>query len=245
MEPAATASPRGIRSVERSVTFDMTDATGTQQIHPTSTSPGPRCTRRCCAHLALATCAYTDRRGAACATAWCWDHHFVVDGRPFCARHADTLVGIDHGDVAGSPLPDLRNRAPSLVAWMAAALDSRIVALLQTRLTPGSAEHVSSSPVRLVRAADGVRRWERTWRISDHTGVQMTVSIEVEEARDPEVQIRVDRETVARGIPPWIARRIRGQELPPERDLREREAFFTAVFARVEDEVRRERPWAA
>jgi hypothetical protein len=231
--------PGGIQRVRRFVTIDMIEATGTR---PAPAYPRPHCSRAGCANLALATCAYVDRRGAECGTAWCWDHHRVLDGHAYCARHVHTLEGLEHDDLSGGPLPDVRNRAPSLVGWMAASLDSRITALLETRLAPGSAEHVSGSAVRLIRSADGLRRWERSWRIADHTGVHMTVSIEIEEPRDPEVHVRVDREVVARGIPPWIARRLRGLQLAPDADAREREAFFSAVFGRIEHEVLRERP---
>ena len=77
----------------------------------------------------------------------------------------------------------------------------------------------------------------------DHTGVIVQVAVEVDESRDPEVDIKVGRGLVAQGMPPWIARRRqRMAPLPPAEDAAERESFYAALWedapARIIEEVR-------
>ena len=66
----------------------------------------------------------------------------------------------------------------------------------------------------------------------DHTGVIVQVAVEVDESRDPEVDVKVGRNLVGRGIPPWIERRRRGiAPLSPAADAAEREGFYASIWA--------------
>jgi hypothetical protein len=77
----------------------------------------------------------------------------------------------------------------------------------------------------------GSRRWDRTWKIYDHTGVIVQVMVEADESRDPAVDLKVGRNTVGEAVPPWIARRRQGlPALAAGADAEERECFYAALW---------------
>lgn len=199
------------------------------------------CSHPGCANQMGAPCAYEDRRGDLCETAWCPEHQTVIGGKAYCRRHASTVQALGEAQLGSGPVPDIDNRAPSLVNWVTDHLDERVTALLRAHATPGSNEQVTTSAVRLVRPPDGGRRWERGWKLYDHTGAIIKVSVEIEERHDPEVAVRVGRSLSAKGVPPWITHRMRGETLPEAADAAERDAFFDFFFREIEKGVIRER----
>ncbi len=186
-------------------------------------------------------CSYVDRRRRPCPTSWCPDHQVSVNGRPFCRRHAHTLTATSgHAEFnIDAPVPDLDNRSPSLADYVGDALESRVIALLEGLRRPGSYEQVGAEPVRPVHSASGgARHWGRAWKLYDHTGVQTSISVEVEEEHDPEVIVRVGRNIVSQAIPPWIDRRLHGlPELSAAEDAEAREQFYAALWAPVAERV--------
>jgi len=88
---------------------------------------------------------------------------------------------------------------------------------------------------------DRMRRWERSWKLVDHTGVAIKVSIEVDEPTDPEVSVRVANNVVAKGVPPWIEHRRRNEEVPEPLDASERQQFYEFLVQHITEGVRRER----
>jgi hypothetical protein len=57
------------------------------------------------------------------------------------------------------------------------------------------------------------------------------VTVEADESRDPEVDLKVGRNTVVQAIPPWIARRLQGlPALAVDADAQERELFYNALW---------------
>jgi hypothetical protein len=100
-----------------------------------------------CASPVGARCEYVDRRGKECRSSWCPRHQHIVDNRVFCRRHAGIMVAILDQPEDERELPDLDNRAPSLVEHMARRLHGGVVQLLQAI----GAEHPGASI-----AADGL-----------------------------------------------------------------------------------------
>lgn len=178
-------------------------------------------------------CGYVDKRARSCPTGWCPEHAVTVGGLAFCRRHASTLTALDGGEpVAG--LPDLENRAPSLVGWMARELDGPVRELL-TSVTPGERAGVVTEPVRLVLSpVDRARRWTKVWRTLDDTSVLTRVSVEVDEDDDCQVGARVDTELIGRGVPPWIEHRRRGEVVDAATDQAERREFLAAMTRSIE-----------
>jgi hypothetical protein len=158
----------------------------------------------------------------------------MVEGRVFCRRHARLFASAMTGEFqVGQTLPDLDNRSPSLADWVGDALEPRVLDLLWCLCRPGSNDQVAAEALRVVHpTSGGARRWIRTWKIYDHTGVIVQVTVEVDESRDPEVDVKVGRDLVGRGVPPWIERRHRGlPQLSPPDDAEERERFYASLWA--------------
>jgi hypothetical protein len=132
-----------------------------------------------------------------------------------------------------SGLPDVDNRAASLVSWVGDAVSNRIKRILTT-VAP-ERTHLASDPVRLQLAPKMLerrqRRWVRVWKVSDHTGVVRAVSIEVDEQHPTEICARVDGRSVGFGVPPWIA--LRGLNTPAASDLEQRQAYYSGLVRSV------------
>jgi len=176
-------------------------------------------------------CNYVDKRNRRCTTSWCSKHWAVALGRAYCRRHATTVEAVAGEDFVEG-LPDLDNRAPSLVGWVSRELDPTIRRVL-LRAAPPAARLVID-PVRLILSPAAGRRWQRNWKLVDHAGILNRVTIEVEEKDDADVRARVDMEVIGHGVPPWIERRRQGVELPPDADARERHAFTHAMARSIE-----------
>jgi hypothetical protein len=206
------------------------------------------CSEYACPRHDGVTCAYVDRRGRRCPTAWCPDHQTVIESRAFCRRHARVVASAGTGEFEmGQALPDVDNRSPSLADYVGDALEPRVLDLLQRLCRPGTNDQLAAEPLRVIHpTSGGGRRWDRSWKIYDHTGVIVQVAVVADESRDPEVAVRVGRNIVGQGVPPWIARRAQGlPSLPPAQDAAERERFYSELWqaapARVVAEVEQSR----
>ena len=156
-----------------------------------------------------------------------------MEGRAFCRRHARSFGATGGGEFQiGQALPDLDNRSPSLADYIGDALEPRVLQFLWSLCRPGTNDQVGSEPLRVVHpTGGGSRRWDRTWKIYDHTGVIVQVMVEADESRDPAVDLKVGRNTVGEAVPPWIARRRQGlPALAPGADAEERECFYAALW---------------
>jgi hypothetical protein len=178
-----------------------------------------------CPNSDALNCEYRDRRGHLCTLSFCPDHGVVINGVPYCRRHASTVRAI--GSLATDPngLPDLDDRTPSLVNWIARELDGHIRAQLEAAAREGESV-VTDDTVHLSRDSNRNLRWERSWRLVEHTGLVLKVGIHVSEENDALVRINVGSEMVADGIPPWIARRRMGEEVDVAIDVAQRQLFF-------------------
>ena len=184
--------------------------------------------RNCAAHTGSA-CAYQDRRGRRCPTAWCPDHRVVVDGDVYCRRHAGVAQA-----VAGAAVqpPDIENRAASLARWVGSDLDPLLRALLERRPAAMGLTVSSVHPVHV--GFNRVRAWEWSWKLLGHEGITATISIHVEERQDDQVVVCVGPGVVvARLTPPWIARRQQGLPADPALDAASRGDFYRAIVDRV------------
>jgi hypothetical protein len=198
-----------------------------------------RCTAEGCTRAVSIRCVYTDRRERVCATTWCIGHGAMFNDNAYCRRHAGTVAALSNGFYQLA-LPDLENRAPSLVGWMSDELDESIRAALQ-----GSARGVETTlvadPVRLTTPGTSAERcWARAWKLVDHLGVVHQVSIEVEEEAQDVVAVRVDNDLIGRSVPPWIARRPLPAASTGDEELAQRKAFNRALARSVEAFLSRE-----
>jgi hypothetical protein len=190
-----------------------------------------RCTQPGCARRVSIRCAYADRKQRVCGTTWCIEHGAIFDDTAYCRRHAGTVAALSNGFYQLA-LPDLENRAPSLVGWVSEALDAPIREALQSAARSRDATLVID-PVRLTSSTGGTpqRCWSRAWKLVDHHGVVRQVSIEVEEESQDVVALRVDNDLIGRSMPPWIERRRTAESVSSDEDAASRNAFNLA-FAR-------------
>jgi hypothetical protein len=183
------------------------------------------CSMRRCTNAKAQPCAYRDRRERTCPTAFCPSHSVTVAGATYCRRHAGTMQAI--GELARNPngLPDITDRGPGLINWIARDLDKNIRTLLAKTVRPGESVIVDDS-VRLAHDHWRRSRWERSWRIVEHTGPVLAVTVQMSEEDQSRVFVRVGAEMVADSVPPWIARRSQGVEVEAAIDISQRQLFY-------------------
>ena len=200
------------------------------------------CNERGCNEATGIACSYVDRRDRNCRTSWCPAHRMVVDEQIYCRRHAGVVSALPTETALSTPLPDLENRAPSLVGWMARQIDAEVWRLMLRELDAAAGGQLIADPVTLVFiGVERQRAWERAWKLATHEGDKHRVSLVVEEANDHEVVVKVGANVVDRVVPPWIAHRQVGETVTPEEDMREREALNQRVLEAVERGLLRER----
>jgi hypothetical protein len=177
-------------------------------------------------------CSYVDRRQRRCTTHWCSQHVDVVDGRSFCRRHAGVVRAIGNEPDALLALPDLENRAPSLVNWVGCHVDANIRQLLARYTARGG--RVAGSSTRPVGPPNR-RTWARYWKVLSDTGIDVSLSIEVGEADDTIVAACIDEEKVMSAEPPWITARRQGLDLTAEQDASARSYFYGDLLQALEE----------
>jgi hypothetical protein len=194
------------------------------------------CSIRGCDRQDAQPCTYVDRRGRTCGTACCPAHGISVDGATYCRRHAGTVqaVGTPEGNPGGNP--DLNDRAPSLVNWIARDLDKAVRANLNKIARPGETI-IADEHVHLARDQIRRTRWSRSWRLIDHTGLVLKVTVYTNDDDDSTVHILVGGVTVPCGVPPWIARRKEGADVDAAVDISQRLVFSQALEQAVAEAV--------
>ncbi len=92
-------------------------------------------------------CEYVDRRGRECRTAWCIEHRVTIEDRVYCRRHAGVVSALPSLDSSlAVSLPDLDNRAPSLVGWVSRQIDGDVWRLLLKELSSGTRRSAGRRP---------------------------------------------------------------------------------------------------
>ena len=202
-------------------------------------SPGEACMQAGCARTVSIRCVYADRRQRVCGTTWCLEHGSIFDDSAYCRRHARTVASLSNGFYQLA-LPDLENRAPSLVGWMSEELDGSIRHALRAS-APSRHATLVADPVRLTYSPGHApqRCWSRAWKLVDHLGVVRQVSIEVAEESECVVALRVDNDVIGRATPPWIERRQAVPALTQDADAAARNAFNLALARSIETSLSR------
>jgi len=196
------------------------------------------CQARGCHNNTALPCSYIDKRGRECGGAYCPRHRGVVNDAVYCRRHAGTMRALGETAHVRLGLPDIDNRGPSLVNWIAGELDERVRALL-TEVAQGDERVLLDGDVTLAYDHRRRPRWERSWKLVENTGVVLKVAIHVDEREDALVTVRVGHEMVAQGVPPWIARRHTGENLDPDVDRLRRELFYRFLEENISEAVKR------
>jgi hypothetical protein len=203
------------------------------------------CTQSGCSATTGIECEYVDRRSRRCRTAWCPIHRVVVRDGVYCRRHAGVVAAVPNDMLnTRSPLPDLENRAPSLVNWVANEVDAQVRRLLLRELDSVGGGELLADPTTLVFVGiDRKRAWERAWKLVSHDAPTGRVSLLVEEEADTEVAVKVGFNVVDRLVPPWIAHREMMTASAAE-DRRLRDQFNEHILDAIDRGLARERELA-
>ena len=193
---------------------------------------------RGCNNQTAEPCAYRDRRQRSCTATICPAHGISLGGVAYCRRHAGTVQAIGELARDQSAYPDVDDRAPSLVDWIARDLDKDIRRLLARTARPGESV-IADDAARLAHDFHRHARWERSWRLVEHTGPILTVTLHVTEDDDSQLHVRVGTEAVADGVPPWIARRREGQDVEAAIDISQRQLFYRYLEETISEAVAR------
>jgi hypothetical protein len=163
-----------------------------------------------CASTMTWECTYTDSSGSTCETHWCPDHLVVVDGAPFCRRHAGvaSLLLTRVGTLMEMPVPRVDDRSLPLLLRMAAQLDERIAQLLQHLYHGRYDVEVSAHPaIRELRDQGRILGWQALWTATSQVGHLTTVSLRSNLAEPPVISIARDGRTLSEGVPDWVRQR--------------------------------------
>jgi hypothetical protein len=213
---------------------ENTPASGANGTTGSASTPGLPCALTGCTNETAVPCSYLDGRGRACQSAYCPEHGVSIDGKFYCRRHAGIVRALGSSVTPGSGLPDLDNRAPSLVNWVARDLDANVRRLLAASANRGESV-IADETVRVVRDFKRHARWEQSWRLVDHTGLILKITIQVLEENDTLVRVHVGSGVIADGVPPWIVRRSENGDMASDDEQRKRfyqwldESIFMAV----------------
>jgi hypothetical protein len=199
-----------------------------------ASQPGIPCTLAGCTNETAVPCTYEDGRGRACQAVYCPEHGVFIDDAFYCRRHAGVVRAVGSLATPAGGLPDLDNRAPSLVNWVARDLDANVRRLLAASAGRGESV-IADETVRVVRDFHRHARWDQSWRLVDHTGVILKVTVQVLEENDSLVRVHVGSGVIADGVPPWIVRRADEGDMATDAEKRQRfyqwlnESIFMAV----------------
>jgi hypothetical protein len=180
-----------------------------------------------------ARCGYTDGAGHHCLSAWCAEHQTLIGDTVYCRRHAGVMAALNQPSAEGV-LPDLDNRALSLVNWVARDLDEPVSTLLEALAADPAIEHVTSTLATSSVRRDGVRIWRRGWSLDAAGGNSIVnVILEVAEDDDAKIVLRANRRLVTVALPPWVERRLAANWVPPDVDAEERRRFYADIRRRL------------
>lgn len=195
------------------------------------------CSETACTRPGEIGCAYTDGSGASCPTRWCQEHVVIYMATPYCTRHASAMAAVGENAEAK---PALDDRGASLAHWVASDLDEMVRNVLDRARDPFG-ETILTGPVR-PSTGDGGNSWQRTWWLQNESGLTVRVSIGADSSGAPEVTAQVDSDIVDRGVPPWIAHRIRGETVSRVQDREERQEFEQRLARAIRLAVEERRP---
>jgi len=204
------------------------EAEATRPTDVAEVGPQVSCSRQGCLAKDSQACAYVDRRGAHCRTNWCSEHCESVAGVVYCLRHAGVVRAVTENQ---QPMPDVNCRAPSLASWIAVSVEDDVQLFMRGLASKGDDLRMVSDGLRLVHEGyERTRCWVRSWKLAGCKGVAHRVDIYVAENSDSEVVVRINHNEVSRTVPPWIAFRMRGMSVDPDRDKALRRRYHEDIL---------------
>lgn len=212
---------------------------------------GPPTSEKCrvstCTSTLTWECTYTDTSGLTCGEHFCPDHLLVVDGAPFCRRHAGvaSLLLTRVGTLLEMPVPRVDDRCLPLLLRIAAQLDDRIVQVLQ-HLYAGryDVQIGAHAHIRDYRDQGRIAGWQAQWTATAQSGHLTVISLRSNNTEPPVVEIARDGRVLMEGAPEWVLRHDEDRWNGPA-DTDFVEALFGALVASFSAPVPASGPGAA
>lgn len=195
-----------------------------------------RCQQRGCPNPPTVGCHYVDAGGRLCVTSWCEQHRACAGVIPYCRRHAGIVAARESGRLRG-PLPRIDDRSASLIAFVVDAVQIPVTKIFDQLAVRRHETAVTSAAVELVSEPE--LRWQQSWALQSERGDTVRLTLAVDEARDPEMVVTVNRRQL-RFVPPWITRRLEGSELSPDGDAAERREFYAELVDHIRGEIEKQ-----
>jgi hypothetical protein len=155
--------------------------------------------------VAEATCFYMDGSGARCHRT-CGGQVSLVDGLPYCFRHASVAeaISLRRGTLYEiSPPPEVDDRGFNLLITLLKETSPRVHALLHNRFHGKRVIITADEQPRRIRVAS-VQEWEQGWWASgDHP--LMRIALRVSAGHLPEMTVMVDHVRRFTSVPDWAA----------------------------------------
>ena len=158
---------------------------------------------------------------------------------PPCRRRK-CVASLD--DSLAVSLPDLDNRAPSLVGWVSRQIDGDVLAPPAQRAEVGERWPARGRsrdpdlrrhrPAASLGAGVAARQSRRHRSSGEHPGRGARRHHDYRQGR---------RKHVEQLVPPWIEHRVRGEAVAPDEDRKEREDFYQRVLDSIERGLGHER----
>ncbi|MGA9774591.1 MAG: hypothetical protein WBU92_01580 [Candidatus Dormiibacterota bacterium] len=219
------------------------------EIQPVEEAPvrygepeGGGCDHTGCTNTEAYRCLYRDRRAVDCAWVACKEHLRVVEGRAYCMRHAGIEEVLALARKQGQDLlpPDLDDRCASLVRAVANDLSEPVLERL-VRWSDANTSIINDPAIRYTRPDRAHRvpgHWERVWALATRTGLLLRVGVRVEDTRPETVILTGGITHLVATVPPWIQRRLRGDQYPgSQSELVERLAFQQQLLQALDSHV--------
>lgn len=185
-------------------------------------------------------CAYAEGPGLRCGRRFCADHTTMLNGKPYCPRHASVVKALatTNGTIHEVKRPPgVNDRAVPLLALIAGDVDGRVTGLLaqlyeeRPEVRVAARRSVQEVHIDFDRVA-----WQKSWTAYTANGFESVVSVRVGITEPPVVQALVGDHMVFQGTPDWIVRRHRGE--PPDKN--DRPNFSNRLVGSVQAELVRE-----
>ncbi|MGH7877223.1 MAG: serine/threonine-protein kinase [Candidatus Dormibacteraceae bacterium] len=187
-------------------------------------------------------CSYEDPEGAHCPTWWCRKHVRIIEGQPFCSRHATVLeaLAVSAGtirEVKHRPL--VNDRSLNLVSLIADDADSDLTELLRRRHRGHpNVRVVSDRAVRQLVSSPGQVVWERSWAALQDQGYLDRIALRIPAADPTHVRVFVGPKIVLDQTPEWIAARAERDDPDMASRLRFRNQVLEAVMSAIDSPQR-------
>jgi hypothetical protein len=212
--------------------------------------PGTTCGAGCANTIGY-RCSYRDQTGTRCVW-WCKDHSVILNGRPWCQRHANSVRWLSARDGSIYEILNVAridDRSPNLAGILVDELNDEVIAHLKSVfanqhgvrvVTDGNIRSTAVPKGRVERTPEGPKivsegshqAWARGWGVYSEVGYLARVVLRVTAEEPPVVHLYVNGALVLSRVPDWITNRGKGTS-----EEQDHQTFKQALLEAVQKSV--------